>query len=483
MIEFLKQLRESANLPYKYKTLNEWVILTEDIEAVRNRFPDISDDDFYVILSLDPTYKKDSNSVGTYTKWMLNLVKRGAKVSDGQIVQNGETFDVKSLLSEFEQKRGSLTNKDIGQFKSLKEMQTALAQIDAPQLSQRQKERKLRKAYDDAELLISTDYWDVYTPTSFAGSCTLGKGTNWCTAYSENDSQYKNYTKQGPLYVLINKSDSTKKFQFHFPTSQYMNAENHSISEDEFDSIFNGDDRLCDFFLKLAYPDDYDKIREGGLELNITSSMYVDVISESRKNRYTRNRGDEVSIDFIQAYLEDEESGESYRLHELCDDYLISYFSMFPVKEYISQYADEDVIQKIKDRCGIEDISDFDYNDSDDDVQTALSDAVFDAQLEPMYTEITNIIKSSILSAWGDTSELTPVDGSIFNIVDNKKFRSFGMLKGFILNDEEDYNITNNAIYNRALTLFSEHFTCNHPYYGYNDFDGDVFNEVLNEYL
>lgn len=483
MIEFLKQLRESANLSYKYKTLNEGTILTEDIEAVRNRFPDISDDDFYTILSLDPTYKKDSNSVGTYTKWMLNLVKRGVKVSDGQIIQNGEAFDIKSMLNEFEQKRGSLDNKDIGQFKSLKEMQTTLSHIDAPELTQRQKERKLRKAYDDAELLISTDNWDVYTPTSFAGSCTLGKGTSWCTAYSENDSQYKNYTKQGPLYVLINKSDSTKKFQFHFPTSQFMTSENHYISEEDFDVIFNGDDKLCDFFLKLAYPDDYDKIKEGGLVLNITAFMYVDVISESRKNRYIRNRQGEMSIDFIRAYLEDEESDESWKLQELCDDYLINYYSTYPVKEYISQYANDDMIQKIKDRCDIEDISDFDYNDSDEDVQTALNDAVYEAQLEPMYTEITNIIKSSILSAWRDTSEFIPVDDSLFNIMDNKKLRSFNMLKGFMLKDDGDYDITDKAIYNRALTLFSEHFSCTHPYYGYNDFDSAVFNEVLNEYL
>lgn len=43
-------------------------LLLEDITAVRNRYPNISDVDFTTILNLDPTYRSGSNSVGKYTK-------------------------------------------------------------------------------------------------------------------------------------------------------------------------------------------------------------------------------------------------------------------------------------------------------------------------------------------------------------------------------------------------------------------------------
>lgn len=51
-------------------------LLLEDIEAVKKLYPNISDEDFNNLLHQDPTYREGSNSVGKYTKWLLNLVKK-----------------------------------------------------------------------------------------------------------------------------------------------------------------------------------------------------------------------------------------------------------------------------------------------------------------------------------------------------------------------------------------------------------------------
>lgn len=43
-------------------------MLLEDIDAVRQRFPDIPDETFEQILELDPTYRPGSKSVGKFSK-------------------------------------------------------------------------------------------------------------------------------------------------------------------------------------------------------------------------------------------------------------------------------------------------------------------------------------------------------------------------------------------------------------------------------
>lgn len=134
------------------------MILLEDIAAVRQRYPNISDVDFTTILNLDPTYKDGSNSVGKYTKWLLNLFNKGKLEL---------RLHIKDLLQQFEAKRNSLQNKDIGQFKSIEELEDVLAKTEMPELSKRQQLRQTQKAVHntdltkDAEKVFESDAWEV----------------------------------------------------------------------------------------------------------------------------------------------------------------------------------------------------------------------------------------------------------------------------------------------------------------------------------
>ena len=148
-------------------------ILQEDIQAVRKMYPTLSDADFeYIVTKFDPTYQAGSDSVGKYGKWMLNLAKKGIIEVDGSIDQIQE---INNLLSEFERKKSSLENKDIGQFKSIDELKDKLSQTQEPQLTARQKERQMRKAYKNAELIWENDKWQVWYPQNWDAACTLGK--------------------------------------------------------------------------------------------------------------------------------------------------------------------------------------------------------------------------------------------------------------------------------------------------------------------
>lgn len=87
--------------------------------------------------------------------------------------------------------------------------------------------------------------------------------SNWCTSPPES-SHYKGYIKDGPLYVILANNDNGKigkrtglpqeRFQFHFPSNQFMNRADHSINknEDGFDGLVdflrNGDEGLAEIF-------------------------------------------------------------------------------------------------------------------------------------------------------------------------------------------------------------------------------------------
>lgn len=227
--------------------------LVEDKIAVKRLYPSIPDTDFMLLLNLDPTYREDSDSVGKYSKWLCNLYKRGARLDEyGDLVENGTAYpNVKDNLAKFDDLKSTLQNRDINQFKTYSQFYDTVKELSEDNLSDRQKERRTRNAYKDTKLLFSDDKYEVWTPTTYAGSCTLGKGTTWCTAYSENDKYYRDYSSRGTLYVIIDKHHPDSKFQFHFETGSFVNEEDEEIvTEDDDFKIPDAleDDKLIDFF-------------------------------------------------------------------------------------------------------------------------------------------------------------------------------------------------------------------------------------------
>ena len=103
-------------MKFTFKRLQE-NMLNEDIAAVRKMYPKLTDGEFeYIVKRFDPTYKAGSDSVGKYGKWLLNLANKGDFEVTGDEEQVAEFV---SLLVDFEKKKNSLENKDIGQFKSI----------------------------------------------------------------------------------------------------------------------------------------------------------------------------------------------------------------------------------------------------------------------------------------------------------------------------------------------------------------------------
>ena len=224
--------------------LDESLELTEDIEGMKKYYTKIPEDKFQSLIELDPTYKPGSNNAGTYGKWILNLANK----NNGNIPNIGHVTDA---LKRFDTNKKQLKNKDIMQFKSIDEIDKYLNnENNYNELSDRQKLRQTQKSVSktdinkDAEKVFESNNWEVWIPHTYEASCKLGRGTQWCTATTETRDYFDGYTRDGKLYININKKTG-EKYQFHFESESFMDANDEEIDINKF-FIDNAD--LAEFY-------------------------------------------------------------------------------------------------------------------------------------------------------------------------------------------------------------------------------------------
>lgn len=123
-------------------------------------------------------------------------------------------------------------------------------------------ERKEMDVHPGAKLAYSGTKYNVYKiedkgDLGKEAACYYGgqnKETRWCTS-APGLSYFERYIKDGPLYVLIDKTDTElgdvsglpkHRYQFHFPSNQFMDVNDRQINLIEF--LNNQEQGLRDFF-------------------------------------------------------------------------------------------------------------------------------------------------------------------------------------------------------------------------------------------
>ena len=226
-------------------------LLYEDIAAVQKYYPNIPNDTFMQLISLDPTYRDGSNSLGKYGKWILNLFNRG------KITEN-DFDEVTPLLNQFITYRNRIINKDLNSYKTLQDLSDVLGQVidDDSMLTPNQKNKFLKKVKsgkvksdksNDYDVVLDTPNFTVYVPNTHEASMKLGKGTNWCTAH-ENPDHYNAYTKNGyKLYIIRNKKTG-ERWQYSDGTDDFLDQEDLSF---DVPSLMKQDKELSKFFSQV----------------------------------------------------------------------------------------------------------------------------------------------------------------------------------------------------------------------------------------
>ena len=188
------------------------------INAFVKKNPNINPKDLEQLFTADPTTVQNSRGVfaGKYCVWIGNQYVNGK-------LKVGDIPELKKALNTYNINKSQITT-PISSIKSLSDLIAIISNYTDDFKATRQLskgEQTLEKVYEDAD-------WVVYIPHTYEASRKIGGDTNWCTA-SSDDRYFNMYTKDGPLYVNIRKSDGAK-FQFHFPTGQFMNAKDEPIT-------------------------------------------------------------------------------------------------------------------------------------------------------------------------------------------------------------------------------------------------------------
>ena len=133
--------------------------------------------------------------------------------------------------------------RDINRIESFDELYELTKGFSLEQATTTKAERVLK----DAELVYDGPNWEILIPKSREASCHYGANTRWCTAGSSNN-YYDHYSRQGPLYIILNKKDPSDKYQFHFESNQYMDKEDRSVNLSQF---LNDRPELKEFFKEM----------------------------------------------------------------------------------------------------------------------------------------------------------------------------------------------------------------------------------------
>ena len=161
-------------------------------------------------------------------------------------------------------------------------------------------EKRLAKA--GAEKLFENSNWIIIHPKTEEASCYYGKGTRWCTAATEGANYFDRYNRDGNLYIIISKKNPEEKYQIHFQSGSFMNAEDSPLNNTEIDKIFN-DKELLEFLYSLADKEDSLVNLPKGLENYDGSEFDVDILD--LKPIYKTASRDGLSFSFIQELLTD----------------------------------------------------------------------------------------------------------------------------------------------------------------------------------
>ena len=441
--------------------LMELLLLTEDIESMKKYFPNIPDEQFQSLIELDPTYKEGSKNAGTYGRWILTLANKGKLDNIGH---------VKDLLTRFNEESKYLKNKDIMRYKTMQEVEDMLndessykEQSHRQEVRQRQKDRKNADLGNEAEKVYEDSKWEVWIPKTYAASCKLGQGASWCTASTESDYYYNYYKNNygGNYYININKNDPEEKYQFHFESNQFMDADDYEIDLSYFLAKNTG---LRDFYSDIIY-DTY--VMAWGLT-NGETEVDTEVMSRILANR----------TDLGSGFLEDCFKGYIFE-HFI---YYGDYSTIDNIEEALKYHTSEDNTERLTDITGMSpqddgflDMIEEDFPEVRGAVGVAESEGQSIGAEEECLNDFDRALKDSmkpLIESWEWTgSPYMPVKVNMENLKEH--------LFDLIASNDGDAKEFSEVL---AWYMYDD-FNFYEPRYGWYGFSDDAYNERLSEEL
>jgi hypothetical protein len=233
--------------------------------------PKLSKDEFVALVNADPTTRTNNVDMETADSKDLAKVKAGKYVqwliknyltpsTERQLGDNGYEREVKQVKDTFMEDLYKVTD-DLTKFERFKNklpqdmrdinrltpssLYDAVKDFDLTLATTTKSERKSAPVHPGSKLLFDGPTWRVIEikdkgAVGKEAACFYGgnqKETRWCTS-APGLSYFDRYIKDGPLYVVYKSGDTDvspetglpkERYQFHFPSNQFMDKDDRSI--------------------------------------------------------------------------------------------------------------------------------------------------------------------------------------------------------------------------------------------------------------
>lgn len=266
-------------------------------EEVREKyFGDIPELAFYRLAKIDPTSKYKNGElvkVGAFVKFLVKDFKNGTfKFEDAD--RYTEYID----LYFKNRRRKELRGFDVLKIDSIYDLIEKLQFLKGEKTGEIYDLLKTIDLGRDYQELGETQNWLIYSPKTEKGACTLGYGTEWCTAWGKmsldkskqgRTNMFNNY--KDDLIVLVSKETKKPTWQIHLRTNQFMDINDRNLMS----GPVGGYQSAKEFFaknLKVIYyviPElkNLDNLsRNNIMQLTKHMSLYPSVISEKIFNAF-----------------------------------------------------------------------------------------------------------------------------------------------------------------------------------------------------
>ena len=138
-----------------------------------------------------------SSEVEPKHKYLIWLAKSLTKpVFNNEIAFAEELSEAQELLMKFNTIGPNLPIKDISQYKSLSELAEAIKTYE-------NRQRRTIKKVDGADIIYDDDDYTIVHPKEYGASCFYGKGSKWCTASEDSDSNWRRYNEDAKLFYFL----------------------------------------------------------------------------------------------------------------------------------------------------------------------------------------------------------------------------------------------------------------------------------------
>ena len=299
LLNEIQEIVTEQNDKSRYDVLvQKWATAKKKGQKIK---PKIELDVLTDLMQADPTTKgdfegdrdtRDITKVGAYSQWIIKQWMGLQQKADEVYAYGSPDWGVKleQLEAQFMEDLYKVTDdllkfdylkktgrykgeKDINQIKSTDDLydQVKDYNISKQELTTTKTERAQMDVHPGAKMGYDGSKWQVIeihdNPLGKEAACYYGgqnRETRWCTS-SPGLTYYDRYIKQGPLYVLLDKTDTEvsvpqgrdseshkqtglpkKRYQFHFPSNQFMDIDDRSVNLEDF--LTNQGGELKEYF-------------------------------------------------------------------------------------------------------------------------------------------------------------------------------------------------------------------------------------------